>query len=132
MKNKYSTIQNLRNKTKNIFQDKMELIKTIICNNYCKIFFVVVTLIVFIFSFNINNKMDRENEMKNDIKRTNDSIMMNMSESEHDKALYLENIYRSIIDSPKDSLMLEIKRNLNNIYWRVTRIENIIERDTIK
>ena len=76
--------------------------------------------------------MDRENEMKNDIKRTNDSIMINMSESEHDKALYLENIYRSIIDSPKDSLMLEIKRNLNNIYWRVTRIENIIERDTIK
>ena len=132
MKNKYSTIQNLRNKIKNIFQDKMELIKTIICNNYCKIFFVVVTLIVFIFSFNINNKMDRENEMKNDIKRINDSIMMNMSESEHDKALYLENIYRSIIDSPKDSLMLEIKRNLNNIYWRVTRIENIIERDTIK
>lgn len=132
MKNKYSTIQNLRNKIKNIFQDKMELIKTIICNNYCKIFFVVVTLIVFIFSFNINNKMDRENEMKNDIKRTNDSIMMNMSESEHDKALYLENIYRSIIDSSKDSLMLEIKRNLNNIYWRVTRIENIIERDTIK
>ena len=132
MKNKYSTIQNLRNKIKNIFQDKMELIKTIICNNYCKIFFVVVTLIVFIFSFNINNKMDRENEMKNDIKRTNDSIMMNMSESEHDKALYLENIYRSIIDSPKDSLMLEIQRNLNNIYWRVTRIENIIERDTIK
>ena len=132
MKNKYSTIQNLRNKIKDIFQDKMELIKTIICNNYCKIFFVVVTLIVFIFSFNINNKMDRENEMKNDIKRTNDSIMINMSESEHDKALYLENIYRSIIDSPKDSLMLEIKRNLNNIYWRVTRIENIIERDTIK
>ena len=132
MKNKYSTIQNLRNKIKNIFQDKMELIKTIICNNYCKIFFVVVTLIVFIFSFNINNKMDRENEMKNDIKRTNDSIMMNMSESEHDKALFLENIYRSIIDSPKDSLMLEIKRNLNNIYWRVTRIENIIDRDTIK
>ena len=132
MKNKYSTIQHLRNKIKNIFQDKMELIKTIICNNYCKIFFVVVTLIVFIFSFNINNKMDRENEMKNDIKRTNDSIMMNMSESEHDKALFLENIYRSIIDSPKDSLMLEIKRNLNNIYWRVTRIENIIERDTIK
>lgn len=132
MKNKYSTIQNLRNKIKNIFQDKMGLIKTTICNNYCKIFFVVVTLIVFIFSFKINNKMDRENEMKNDIKRTNDSIMMNMSESEHDKALYLENIYRSIIDSPKDSLMLEIKRNLNNIYWRVTRIENIIERDTIK
>lgn len=57
---------------------------------------------------------------------------MNMSESEHDKALYLENIYRSIVDSPKDSLMLEIKRNLSNIYWRVTRIENIIERDTIK
>lgn len=106
----------------------MELMKTVICNNYCKIFFVVVALIVFIFSF----KMNRENEMKIGIKRTNDSIMMNMSESEHDKALYLENIYRSIVDSPKDSLMLEIKRNLSNIYWRVTRIENIIERDTIK
>ncbi len=132
MGKKYSTIQNLKNKIKNIFQDRMELMKTVICNNYCKIFFVVVALIVFIFSFKINNKMNRENEMKIGIKRTNDSIMMNMSESEHDKALYLENIYRSIVDSPKDSLMLEIKRNLSNIYWRVTRIENIIERDTIK
>lgn len=125
---KFSTIQNL----KNIFQDKMELIKTAICNNYCKIFFAIVTLIVFIFSIKINNKMNRENEMKININRTNDSIIMNISKSEHDKVLYLENIYRSIIDSPKDSLMLEIKRNLNNIYWRVTRIENMIERNTIK
>ena len=59
MGKKYSTIQNLKNKIKNIFQDRMELMKTVICNNYCKIFFVVVALIVFIFSIKNRHKAQR-------------------------------------------------------------------------
>lgn len=132
VKTKYLNIKDFKNKTKNIFKDKMKSMKIAICDNYCKIFFALATLMIIIFSFKINNKMNKESEIQTGIKRTSDSIMMKVSESEHDKVLYLENIYRDIVNSPKDSLMLEIKRNLNNIYWRVTRIENIIERDTIK
>lgn len=116
----------------NIIKKIVGWLKQEFVNGYCKIFFVIILIVIFALSFNVNRKMNMEQRIKNNLKEKNDSLIENLFDVKAKEEIYLYNIYKCLVDSSNDTLMQGINISLSNIYMRLSEMENAKDCNTIK